>query len=161
MNPGVDRRCGLSEVVSEERIRLNQVEGVHKMLFQTVIRDAKKNALTGKHSHVVQQIINSGRFVLDDNSTKAMSHLSIMKPSRILAAKDYLKLPFDSIWDSVDVTPITEDYEKSADDMYVFQGSSYQRPMRVSREDWERYNAKLIKKTEAEEYEDTIISLHS
>lgn len=68
------------------------------MLFQSIIRDAKKAALTGKQSRVVQQLLESGRFILDDNSTRAMTRLSMMKPSKIVAAKDFLKLPFGSVW---------------------------------------------------------------
>lgn len=68
------------------------------MLFQSIIRDAKKAALTGKQSGVVQQLLDSGRFVLDDNSTRAMTRLSMMKPSKIVAAKEFLRLPFDSLW---------------------------------------------------------------
>lgn len=69
------------------------------MLYQTIIDNVDNQLLTKGHGKPLVDAINhAGRFVFDENSTRALSQLALTKPSRILLAQDFLKLPFDWMW---------------------------------------------------------------
>ena len=67
------------------------------MLFQGVIEDCEKDNFT-KHTSIAQVIDNAARFVLDENSTAAMTHLSMQRPSNIIDASQFIRLPSSTTW---------------------------------------------------------------
>lgn len=67
------------------------------MLYQSILENAT-TFLGDDGKPIADAIEKAGRFVFDEKASRALAQLALTKPSRILLAKEFLRLPFDSIW---------------------------------------------------------------
>src|SRR5690554_2552462 len=69
------------------------------MLYQTILEEtAARNLLGGREGQVPAAIRKAGRFLFDETSSRALAQLALTKPSRMLLAREFLRLPFDTVW---------------------------------------------------------------